>query len=776
MENNKYSIISRSTLRVLLLLITGFISACTDSNDVVIGNIAISDNEMPKTVDWDEVESSVSFNANSSWTATVDDVTSRAAHTQISWIKLTCPSGSAGDNKMPILLTKNDNDTYREATITVKCGDKLSQITIHQNANPDAVHIMDVSKIPDYDKYYCPGTWNEGFEKGPEGMLRSDAKWSWWRHKSSEHFFVFWAPGFGDNPNAESVPEALRVDIDDLLAKAENFYKTNVEKLGMATTGQGKSSLDKYKMEIYLLYQTEWLATGSGYDNTIGTLWVNPSTCKPVGSTIGHEIGHSFQFQVSADKLFTGETQALSNGIIPVGFRYGFGQDGSGGCAFWEQCAQWQSFQDYPQEAFTQDANVQVWLKNHNRRFNHEWQRYASYWFQYYYTQKHGIQAYSRIWNESKYPEDPIETYTRLYCGSNLNTLYSDMYDYAAHCANYDFDAVHQYVTDAALNYGTKLYKNSKGYYQVSYDNCPGTTGFNLIPLNIPDAGTDVTAHFNALAVGSALAAGDAGEIVDGDGKSKGNVSTYNKQSNTSAGYRYGFVAIDSNDKSHYGEMFSATSGDATFNIPAGTKKLYLVVLGAPSTYNREGWDDDETNDEQWPYEVSFSNTDLLGNVTIPTGSPEDITLSHSVNLDASSADYVLGTMNLLNNGDMGKIAKAFKIQPAEIAAGTLAAGSVTANGPTEGKIAIANTNPDGSISYAYSANGTGFWIMADGTAGKWGDSPVYFEYNFTGYSLAYGHKPGATTKDKSYTIRPTMVYMKDGKLYKAVIDLQMNF
>jgi len=199
-------------------------------------------------------------------------------------------------------------------------------------------------------------------------------------------------------------------------------------------------------------------------------------------------------------------------------------------------------------------------------------------------------------------------------------------------------------------------------------------------------------------------------------------------------------------------------------------------VLGAPSTYNREGWDDDETNDEQWPYEVSFSNTDLLGNVTIPTGSPEDITLSHSVNLDASSADYVLGTMNLLNNGDMGKIAKAFKIQPAEIAAGTLAAGSVTANGPTEGKIAIANTNPDGSISYAYSANGTGFWIMADGTAGKWGDSPVYFEYNFTGYSLAYGHKPGATTKDKSYTIRPTMVYMKDGKLYKAVIDLQMNF
>lgn len=56
-------------------------------------------------------------------------------------------------------------------------------------------------------------------------------------------------------------------------------------------------------MEIYLLYQSEWLATGSGYDNVIGALWVNPSTCQPVGSTIAHEIGHSFQYMVFCDYL-----------------------------------------------------------------------------------------------------------------------------------------------------------------------------------------------------------------------------------------------------------------------------------------------------------------------------------------------------------------------------------------------------------------------------------------------------------------------------------------
>mgnify|MGYP005964224783 FL=1 len=394
------------------------------------------------------------------------------------------------------------------------------------NPKPSDVKVMDKSKIVDYNQYYCPAKWNEGFEKGPDYMLRSDARWSWWRMKQSEHFFVFWEPGFGDNPNAESVPEALRVDVDDLLQKAEQFYKTNVEKLGMATIGEGKSVLDNYKMQIYLLYQTKWLATGSGYDDKISALWVNPSTCKPVGSTIGHEIGHSFQYQVSADKLFTGEVTPIDRAdgsqLVPAGFRYGFGENGAGGCAYWEQCAQWQSFQDYPNECFDQDAHYAVWLKNHHRHFNHEFMRYASYWFQYWFTEKHGIESYARIWKESKYPEDPLQTYMRIYCNNSLDALYKDLYAYSAHCADYDFKAVHQYKKEAAINYSTKLYKND-GYYQVAYTNCPGTTGFNLIPLNVPASGK-VSATLEGLAPGSALAAADPGTVVDGDGNAKSTV------------------------------------------------------------------------------------------------------------------------------------------------------------------------------------------------------------------------------------------------------------
>ena len=86
------------------------------------------------------------------------------------------------------------------------------------------IFTLSPSDIPDYDKYYKPE------ELRTMDMFDSSSKWSWHRYKQSEHFFVFWESGFGDNPNDGSVPKNLRVDIDDLLAKAEQFYTTNIIK------------------------------------------------------------------------------------------------------------------------------------------------------------------------------------------------------------------------------------------------------------------------------------------------------------------------------------------------------------------------------------------------------------------------------------------------------------------------------------------------------------------------------------------------------------------
>lgn len=437
--------------------------------------------------------------------------------------------------------------------------------------------------------------------------LNPESRWSFARSKESEHFIVFWDKPFGSNPNTSSLPSNMRVDIDDLLKKAEQFYTTNVNKLKMVTVGEGKSYLDKYKMSIYLIYQTEWLATGSGNDEHIGTLWVNPSTCKPVGATIAHEVGHTFQYQIHCDQQLTG-----TRGYHLGGFRYGYAEgdnpDATGGNAFWEQCAQWQSQQDYPAEAF--NYNIDTWLKNYHRHFLNEYMRYANYWLMYYWVQKHGIESYGQIWKESRFPEDPIETYIRLFCDNSLDKFYTNYYEYATMLPNYQYDNIHRYATAAAKNFKVSLYPVADNYYQVGYASCPSTTGINIIKLDKPIGGTEVSADFVGLNPGDALPFGDTGRaIINYDKNTTVDVTTYNNIGKSSdKGWRYGFVSIVA-DRTFVSPMYSANEGKATYTVPAGASALYFVVVGAPKTYNHHPWDDVENNDYQWPYKVKFTNT-----------------------------------------------------------------------------------------------------------------------------------------------------------------------
>lgn len=405
---------------------------------------------------------------------------------------------------------------------------------------------------------------------------KSSSTWYYGRSKQSDHFIVFWGAGYGDkDPGSTDVPEDYRVDITDLLAKAESFYDLNISKLKFAETGVGKSNLDKYKMLIFVYYQTDWLATGSGYDNVIGALWVSPSTCKPVGSVIAHEIGHTFQYQVYCD---------LGGGS---GFRYGFG--GNGGNTFWEQTAQWQSFQSYTKQAFT-DSDFEVYTNNYFRHICHETQRYASYFVHYYWADIHGRDIVARVWREAQQPEDPIQAYMRI-TGINVAQLNEELYHAATRFVTWDLDAIRDagadYIGAHSFNYTTL----EDGSHQVAYDHCPSTTGYNVIRLNIPAAGTTVSAAFTGLV----------------------NESGFNQVEDAGrAGWRYGYVALLNNGTRIYSEMNSGATGTATFTVPENCSKLWFVVTGAPNTYAPHPWDDDDTNDDQWPYKVKFSNTDLF--------------------------------------------------------------------------------------------------------------------------------------------------------------------
>ncbi|MBO4801457.1 MAG: hypothetical protein J5545_06265 [Bacteroidaceae bacterium] len=434
-----------------------------------------------------------------------------------------------------------------------------------------------------------------------------NSQWSFKRSKESEHFIVYWDKRFGENPNASSVPSALRVDVNDLLTKAEQFYATNVEKLGMATLGEGTSRLDEYKMIIHLLYDEGWTAVGSGYDDMIGALWVTPSTCHPVGSTIGHETGHCFQYQVACDY----RKQGVAN-YGQRGWRYGYGANGAGGNAFWEQCAQWQSFQDYPAETF--GYHVSVWLQNYHRHFNHEWMRYASYWWPYHLVEKHGYQAYGQLWRESRYPEDPLQTYMRLFCDNDVETFWDDYFEYATKLQNYQFTDVHQYITNmySARNYKTKLYKTDDDFWQVAYASCPETSGLNIIQLTGYKVGDAISAEFVGLEPGAALHASDPGHAFTEDGGGKYDLVTkYNSAGKAAnCGWRYAFVAVV-NDGTPGGntvvsEMRKSNEGTASFTVPEGTIRLSFLVVGTPKAYNRHEWNEKDADDAQWPYKVQF--------------------------------------------------------------------------------------------------------------------------------------------------------------------------
>lgn len=519
------------------------------------------------------------------------------------WLTAEKMSGKSGKTIRITLTAKANTGPSRSATCRILSGSKKKKFTVTQDA---AVLVLKASEIQDLDKYYKPLEFN--FD-----MLRSDSKWSWCRSKQSEHFVVFWDLKYGqyglygDRMGEENTSpttcksEAMKVDIDDLLAKAEEFYDLNVNKLKFADTGKGKSVLDKYKMEIYLIWQSEWLATGSGYDNTIGALWVNPSTCKPVGSTIGHEIGHCFQYMTFCDWLVRegkgGSAAPSASGNQGPGWRYGYGANGAGGNAFWEQCAQWQSMQieKYRAEAFS------GWFGEYTTSTHlhvlHERPRYANYFIQWWWVQQNDITFIGRMWNEAKYPEDPVETYMRL-MGYDVAAMNDSMWEYAARMVTFDTDEIRSYGKSSIGRTAVTSISLKDDWWQISAGLAPETTGSNAIKMTIPSDGKVAVTLDGNLGI-SGCVSGPA----------------------TRQGWRYGFVAYNSNGTRTYSPIWSETGVKQEWTVPSGTSQMWLVVTGAPTIYERHPWgsggsDHDgegDSQDNKWPWKAQFEGTKPYG-------------------------------------------------------------------------------------------------------------------------------------------------------------------
>ncbi len=603
--------------------------------------------------------------------------------------------------------------------------------------------------------------------------------WSKTRSKESENFICYWDKYYEKEPT--KVTGFYNVDIDDLLKKAESFYALNVGKL--AFCDEAKSKVSKYKMMILVNHTETWTCYGGGYDFTIGALWLNPSTCKPVGHSVAHEVGHSFQYMCYSD----------------IGGHSGFHDPIGVGSTFWEQTAQWQANQSYPELKWDQSWNL--FKISHNMAMTHEWHRYQSYWWHYYLTEKYGIDFIGKIWrHKMSTAADANEVFMSL-MNYDATQLYKEYFDYAMKMATIDLDVARKeaknYIGTYAYNYiplgGTK--------HQVAYSSCPQATGFNIIPLAVPEAGTEISTEFTSLKNLAPLAADDPKQYFNGADiftlKSK---KYYNSTANYSKrGFRLGYVALlNDGTRQYFSEdsVYCAEGGTGSrsctlsFKVPENVDRLFMVVSPAPSIYYQHKWDKDDekdittfdaniSNDDQWPYTVEFTGSNILGAPNIFPVISEDLPITdakivYDVYFAKSSTDYPAIDIKV-GGDDASVLATAFQTPINDIAAKMK---SWTSAGPKDGQVMFYAVNANGTISNtASSANGYGHWFNASGNRSAYADGYLYSEFYPSSMTFTVGQYPGKLTNGKDYSIAQALKYVrgKETATVKFIFNIHVS-
>ncbi len=477
-------------------------------------------------------------------------------------------------------------------------------VVVNLDATLDAIETATTNINTIFKKHIYIPTWMMGDVNDP------DNNWSMERSKQSKNWIVFWEPGYGQDPSVV-VDGNYKINVDGLLETAENAYDYYTDSLKFISRDGGLSS--NYKMIIRLRYTRDWEATGSGVDNTIGLLTLTAWSAQSAGHTLAHEVGHCFQYQVHCDN---GDQN---------GWMYGFGSNASGGNGWWEQCAQWQGFKIFPDQQFTA-SNFSAYLNTSHKHILHEAPRYDNYFIQDYWVYKHGLDIIGRLWNESKSPEDPVETYKRI-TDISQTEFNDEMYEAASRFVTWDIPRIKSYGASKILSRPqTSMTDVGDDYWMVDESNCPENYGYNIIRLNAPITPKTISVFFQGK--------------LGADG--------YRSKYLSWGGWRYGFVAMLRDGTRVYSDMASASStapdGTLHFDCPANTQRLWLVVTGAPSIHWRHAWDDDDSNDEQWPYQVSFNNTNLYGKTNIYT-SAESVSES-TIKVYAQNKELVVNQLN----------------------------------------------------------------------------------------------------------------------------------
>ncbi|MCR4958391.1 MAG: DUF4859 domain-containing protein [Prevotella sp.] len=628
-------------------------------------------------------------------------------------------------------------------------------------------------------KVYIPQEWRNRTDTLIYKESDPDNKYTWSKSRTveSDNIVIFWDKNYGSKkPNELAKSNWNYVDIDDLLAKCESFYDLEINQLGFVDPVN--SNLSKYKVMVLLNYskQGDWVCFGAGYDFMVSALWINSATCKPVGHSVAHEVGHSFHYMCYAEH--SGHRDSSTDN---TGFHLACGN----GQAIWEQTAQWQAAQSYPELMY--DQSISVFRNSHNYAFSHEWHRYQSYWLHYYLCQYYNdIQTVAKVWNtpmtgQTNGKGSDFSQALKKLKGLSVRDLYRLYFDYACHCVTWDIEACrpyrNRYIGD--FNYRCVLTDNDE--YQVALASCPQGTGFNVIPLQVPQPGTVVTTHLTGMDAASKLLDNDPGEYLNGEtqwAKLSADANgdrkyLLSKEGNTAwRGFRMGYVALMDDGTSRYfseDSVYCQGRGEKTedysFTTPEGVSRLWLVVAPALKNYITHRWDDKIDNDDMWPYRFSLEGTDLTDaaqvyvSATLDQRSIADITFTYDVSYPPSASSHD-GVSFLMNGRQTAALGTAFQMQPSALPAHMQ---QWDVHGPANGKVMFYAANADGSLQQSGStANGFGHWFNANGKVINYASGVVYSEFYPSQMSFAIGQYPGRCKAGKTYTVRQTLLYRQD--------------
>lgn len=379
--------------------------------------------------------------------------------------------------------------------------------------------------------------------------LRCDTSlWSYCRMDTTlADFAIFWQKGFGDNlanpPQLEG--HDMSIDLANLKEKLQRFYVFFRDTLKFVKPG---SKADKYRMMIMLNYSLEGTAYGGDYDTTIGALWIAPGRVKDKKlNCIAHELGHSFQSQITSD----GEG------------------DGWGGSGFFEMASQWMLWQVNPDWVTDENYHLEAFKKLTHKAFLHLDNIYHSPYIIEYWAEKHGLESIAQLFRDGKIGEDPAMTYMRT---NNLSqkAFNDEMFDASCHIVNFDFSHAYKETRPYAATFCNKL-DSIDGWLCSTKEETPEEYGFNVIPLPVKEK---LMIEFEGLP-----------DSITSD-----------------EGWRYGIVEVDKAGKAHYGKMQSAGKGKVVYKPTATDSKVFLVVMGAPKKHIMNPYPD-----ENGQYPAPFS-------------------------------------------------------------------------------------------------------------------------------------------------------------------------